>query len=215
MEQVGLAQQGINVVLVAVPDATLAETTRELQERFWLAGVEFIAVGVDLSRPGYMSAIRDATDHLPISLLFSNAGYILTGFFTAVGVEAQLANVHCNATCAVEITHHFVRRMQAEGLRGGVAFTSSPASFMATPFTSMYGSTKAFLTEFGASLAPEVKSLGIDVCVVHPSPTASNFYSGTKSRLNLGEFGHILSCFGHGFVHFGHSSCDRCVQRRR
>ena len=38
------------------------------------------------------------------------------------------------------------------------------------------GSTKAFLSEFGASIAPEVKSHGIDVCVLHPSPTASNFY---------------------------------------
>ena len=38
------------------------------------------------------------------------------------------------------------------------------------------GSTKAFLSEFGASLAPEIKSHGIDVCVVHPSPTTSNFY---------------------------------------
>lgn len=39
------------------------------------------------------------------------------------------------------------------------------------------GSTKAFLSEFGASIAPEVKSHGIDVCVLHPSPTASNFYN--------------------------------------
>eukprot|EP01043_Picozoa_sp_COSAG02_P032188 COSAG02_NODE_2141_length_9686_cov_3.045791_8_plen_305_part_00 len=172
-----LAEQGINVVIVAVADATLEETTRELEERFWVAGIQFVAVGVDLSTPGsYMNAIRAATDTLPVQLVFSNAGYILTGFFSAMPIAAHLANLHCNATASVEIVHHFVGRMQAEGLRGGIAFTSSPASFMATPFTTMYGSTKAFLSEFGASLAPEIKSHGIDVCVVHPSPTASNFY---------------------------------------
>lgn len=123
-----------------------------------------------------MDSIRAATDDLPIQLVFSNAGYILTGFFTSMPIHTHLANLHCNATAAVEITHHFIGRIQAEGRTGGVAFTSSPASFMATPFTSMYGSTKAFLSEFGASIAPEIKSHGIDVCVVHPSPTASNFY---------------------------------------
>jgi NAD(P)-dependent dehydrogenase (short-subunit alcohol dehydrogenase family) len=33
-----LAEQGINVVIVAVPDAALEHTTKELQERYWLAG---------------------------------------------------------------------------------------------------------------------------------------------------------------------------------
>jgi short-subunit dehydrogenase len=41
---------------------------------------------------------------------------------------------------------------------------------MCSPFASIYGSTKAFLTEFAMSLAPEVKYNGIDVVVVHPSP---------------------------------------------
>lgn len=34
----------------------------------------------------------------------------------------------------------------------------------------MYASTKAFLTTFAASLAAEIKTNGIDVVVVHPSP---------------------------------------------
>ena len=47
-----------------------AGTTAELQERFWLSGVRFIPVGVDLSSPGqYMGAIRAATDSLPIQLV--------------------------------------------------------------------------------------------------------------------------------------------------
>lgn len=133
-----LAEQGINVVIVAVPDATLDRTTAELQERFWLAGVRFIPVGVDLSTPGqYMDAIRAATDSLPIQLVFSNAGYILTGFFSSMPIEAHLANLHCNATASVEIIWHFVGRMQREQMCGGIVMTSSPASFMATPFTTM------------------------------------------------------------------------------
>ena len=57
----------------------------------------------------------------------------------------------------------------ANGKRGAIAFTSSPAFLMPCPFSSMYGSTKAFLTEFATSLAPEIRCDGIDVTVVHPS----------------------------------------------
>ena len=53
----------------------------------------------------------------------------------------------------------------ANGKRGAIAFTSSPAFLMPCPFSSMYGSTKAFLTEFATSLAPEIRCDGIDVTV--------------------------------------------------
>ena len=34
--------------------------------------------------------------------------YIVTGFFDSQPLEKQLANVECNATAAVALTHHFV-----------------------------------------------------------------------------------------------------------
>jgi short-subunit dehydrogenase len=40
----------------------------------------------------------------------------------------------------------------------------------------MYGATKAFLTEFAASLAGEVYGSNIDVLVIHPSPVDTEFY---------------------------------------
>jgi len=42
----------------------------------------------------------------------------------------------------------------------------------------MYGATKIFLTEFGASIAGELRHLGIDVLVFHPSPVDTAFYKG-------------------------------------
>ena len=144
--------------------------------------VIFRDVGVDLSLPGgYMKSIIDATSDVDIQIVFNNAGYIKTGFFCDHPVEVQLANHTCNATAAVEITHHFVSIMLKKKLRGCVGFTSSPAGFTPCPFSVMYGATKAYLTEFAASLAPELKPDGIDVCVVHPSPVASRFYEGTHS----------------------------------
>ena len=90
---------------------------------------------------------------------------------------AHLANYHCNATAGIELTHHFLTKLLASGRKGCVVFTSSPAGFMPCPFSSMYGATKAFLTEFASSIAAEVRADGVDITVVHPSPTNSNFYA--------------------------------------
>ena len=53
--------------------------------------------------------------------VFSNAGYILTGFFSSMPIEAHLANLHCNATASVEIIWHFVSRMQVCSSKNTVA----------------------------------------------------------------------------------------------
>ena len=75
-----------------------------------------------------------------------------------------------NATSAFKITHHFVNDMLDKRMPGLVTFTSSSAGFIPCPMSVLYGATKAFLTEFAASLAAEIKGNGIDVVVVHPSP---------------------------------------------
>ena len=46
----------------------------------------------------------------------------------------------------------------------------------------LYAATKAFISSFGASLAAEVRELGIDVLVFHPSPVATRFYDKVRSR---------------------------------
>lgn len=140
------------------------------------------AVKVDLSKQGeFLSKIIAGTSDIDVQILFNNAGYIKTGFFCDVSLEGQLANHTCNATAALEITHHFVGLMQRKKLPGCVGYTSSPAGLTPCPFSVIYGATKAYLTEFAASLAPELKADKIDVCVVHPSPVASRFYEGTHS----------------------------------
>mmetsp|Transcript_44559 Transcript_44559/g.115882 ORF Transcript_44559/g.115882 Transcript_44559/m.115882 type:complete len:318 (-) Transcript_44559:67-1020(-) len=170
-----LAMQGINVVIAALADNLLKDTVAELQARY--PEVKVIACGVDLTRDGYLEDLEKATGDKKVSIVFNNAGYINTGFFTERPLGSQIANLTCNAVSAMQITYYFVQRMQKANMKGCVVFTSSPAGFMPSPFCCMYGSTKAFLTEFAMSLAPEVKNDGIDVTVVHPSPVASNFYN--------------------------------------
>jgi NAD(P)-dependent dehydrogenase (short-subunit alcohol dehydrogenase family) len=104
-----LAGQGLNVAVVALDDKLLADTVDELRSAFpnceflsvscsapharinnvvalvWplsvMRSVCGLQVGANLGTPGYLSVIQKATDKLPISLVFCNAGYMVTGFF--------------------------------------------------------------------------------------------------------------------------------------
>jgi len=138
-----------------------------------------------------LNAIINETKDIDINLLFNNAGYVSIGLFADIPIEKIMGHIECNQLSAVKITHHFLNIMLTKRMkRAAIVFTSSPAGQMPCPFSSMYGATKAFLTEFGASLAAEVYADGIDVQVLHPSPVDTNFYkveSASKSS-TLGMF---------------------------
>eukprot|EP00227_Mantoniella_beaufortii_P012114 CAMPEP_0197592238 /NCGR_PEP_ID=MMETSP1326-20131121/14981_1 /TAXON_ID=1155430 /ORGANISM="Genus nov. species nov., Strain RCC2288" /LENGTH=305 /DNA_ID=CAMNT_0043157915 /DNA_START=207 /DNA_END=1124 /DNA_ORIENTATION=+ len=181
-----LAQQGVNVVLVALQEKLLDDTVGELQAQF--KERKFIKVGVNLGAPGYLDTIAEATKDIDVQLVFNNAGFMLTGFFDKQPLTKLMANHECNATSAMQITHLFVTRMLAKNLKGCVVFTSSAAACQPTPFTALYGATKAYISSFAASIAVELKSRGIDVCAVHPSPVASNFYDKAHKLDSLSFF---------------------------
>ena len=181
-----LASQGLNVVLVSLDDDMLKVTMKEIKEAY--PDLEFRSVGVTFS-PGvpYLDKIKEATKDIEVPIIFNNAGFICTGFMDQTPLGKLLANVECNATAAVNITHHFVELMVKNKQKGCIVFTSSVAGFIPTPFAAMYASTKAFVSQMAACLHIEVQNLGIDVCAVHPSPVASNFYDKVDHKIDLME----------------------------
>ena len=171
-----LARQELNVVLVALKEDVLDRTFDELIKEF--PEREFRKIGVNLGvRDGsYMKEIEEKTRNIDVQIVFNNAGFMLTGFFDKTNIDLLMLNHECNCTSAMQITHLFVKRMLQKQLKGCVVFTSSAAACQPTPFSALYGATKSYISAFAANIACEVKSRGIDVCAVHPSPVASNFY---------------------------------------
>lgn len=181
-----LAGQGLNVVVVSLDDAFLKETMEELTKAF--PKLSFRSVGVNFA-PGvdYMSKIRNATKDIDVPIIFCNAGFMVTGFFDQCPIEKLMANIECNATSGVQVAHYFAKQLVSKKRKGCIVFTSSIAAAIPTPFASMYASTKAFLSQFAACLHIELKPLGIDVCAIHPSPVASNFYSNLTHKVDMIE----------------------------
>ena len=174
-----LARQGINVVVVAYPDAVLDKAMETLSQMF--PKLEFRKLGVDLSSVNCAQVIAKETDDLAINMVFNNAGYIKPGLFAGLSLETLLANYNTNATCTLGITHHFLRKMMARKEKGLLCFTGSSGGFLPGPMSSIYSSTKAWMTNFVVSLAAETVPYGIDTLVIHPSPIASNFYNNASS----------------------------------
>jgi short-subunit dehydrogenase len=181
-----LAAQKISVIMAALDDDVLTKAFAAAQKDF--PDVEFRKCGVNLGVPGYLDDIAKACKDVSPNLIFNNAGYVVTGFFADSPLERQMANYECNATAAMTISHHFASEMKKTGTKGVIAFTSSPAGLMPSPMTTMYGATKAFVTEFAGGLAAELHPDGIDVLTVHPSPVATSFYSGNKHDIKAMKF---------------------------
>jgi short-subunit dehydrogenase len=181
-----LASQGLNVVLVSLDDEFLKSTMKELKDTY--PKQEFRAVGVNFA-PGvkYMDDIIKATKDLFIPIVFCNAGFMVTGFLDQAPIEKLLTNIECNATSAVNVSHHFVKILVSKKKKGCIVFTSSVAGFIPTPFAAMYASTKAFVSQYAACMHIEVKPLGIDVCAIHPSPVSSNFYKKLDHKVEMIE----------------------------
>lgn len=188
-----LAAQGINVVMAALPDSALRAGDPRLEDaaagtRRDFPRVVVRAIPVALGAPGYLEILADATRDITVSLIFNNAGYMVTGLYEDGAWAAHEANVATNSTAAFAVAHLFLTRLRAAGRRGVLAFTSSPANIFPSPFSVLYGATKAALTHFAVSLAPEVRADGVDVCVIHPSPAATRFYARADAMPTLRLF---------------------------
>lgn len=180
-----LADQGINVVLVALKDKMLEDTCADLRRRF--PALKFRECGTNLGGAfeEYMPAIQTVTDDIDVKLVFNNAGFILPGLNPDTDIEKIRTNLNCNLVASIEIAHYFTRSMMTKRLNGFVGFTSSAAAYFPGPTATLYSTTKAAITNFAATLAAEVRDACIDVSVVHPSPVATNFYSNSAGMANL------------------------------
>ena len=174
-----LAEQGLNVIIVALPGILLQNTAKDLETRY--PNQRFEAIGVNFS-PGvdYMAPIVSATRDKAVQIVVSNAGYIKTGFFDQLSANQNIALIECNAVACVRIAHYFVSQMVSSRRRGCVIITSSMAAYMPTGLVSMYGATKAFLSSFGAALYAENSSRGVDICTAHPAAVSTRLGSDTR-----------------------------------
>lgn len=107
-------------------------------------------------------------------ILINNSGFGLYGPFVGHESAAELAMLDLNIRSMVHLSALLLPRLVSS--RGAVINIASTAAFQPTPQLSTYGATKAFVLHWSLGLADELRRDGVQVLVVCPGPTATNFF---------------------------------------
>jgi len=166
-----LAREGLSCVLAARREDRLREVAAELEQRH---RVETRIVAVDLARAEGAEELARACEDLEIGVLVNNAGSGYAGRFEKLDTERLTAMVGLNCTAPVILTSRLVGGMTARG-RGAVIFTGSVAGRQPLPLHSVYSASKAFDRLLAESLYVELREHGVDVLVLEPGTTETEF----------------------------------------
>ena len=172
-----LAEQGVNLVLVARREPLLAQLATELR---LLHGVRCTVLAADLADAGDVLRVTDATEGLDVGMLVAAAGFGTSGPLAAGSLHDETAMLAVNCEAVLSLSWHFSRRFMARK-RGALVLLSSIVAFQGVPLQAHYAATKAYVQTLAEGLRVELAPYGVDVLAVAPGPVATGF----AARANL------------------------------
>ncbi len=156
----GLAERGVNVVLLARRQAVLDHVAADIESK---TSALTRTLAIDLAEPDAASAIAAATSDLAIGFFVYCAGADPNFTpFLANSIEAAEAMVHRNCMVPMQLCHHFAPAMVERG-SGGIVIFGSGAGLAGGPNMVAYGASKAFDMVFAEALWAELHDKGVDV----------------------------------------------------
>jgi len=177
-----LAREGVSCVLSARREDRLLALAAELER----LGVESRAVAGDLATREGQDGLLEAVADLQIDILVNNAGVGYAGRFDLLDPERLRNQVELNCVAPVVLSRHFAPGMRERG-RGALIFSGSVAGRQPLPLHGVYSATKAFDLLLGESLFCELRDVGVDVVVLEPGSTETEFQSTAGELPHAGE----------------------------
>jgi short-subunit dehydrogenase len=179
------ARRGARVLAAARNEALLADLAAEVRA----AGGVLETVKADVTSAADRDAMTDAAvRHFDgLDVLVNNAGIGATGHFAEVSPERLRAIMEVNFFGLAETTRVFLPLLK-EGVTPAVVNISSVAGKRGIPARSEYSASKFAVQGFSDALRAEVAKDGIDVIVVCPGLTQTNFSKNMleqKARMPL------------------------------
>jgi len=174
------AREGVSCVLSARREERLRELAAELEKRHPVATR---VVAADLAAADGVDRLAAAIADLDVAILVNNAGFGHAGRFDRADPRRLREMVQVNCAAPVLLTSKILPRMLERG-RGAVIITGSVAGRQPLPLHGVYSATKAFDLLFGEALSVEVRDRGVDVLVLEPGSTETEF------QQVAGEIGH-------------------------
>lgn len=215
-----LAAEGMSCVLTARRQDRLEALASELEREH---GVATRCIAVDLAAPDGAAFVADSVADLEIGVLVNNAGAGYAGSFAKQDGQRLNDMVQLNCAAPVALTSLLLPAMR-ERRRGAVIVVGSVAGHQPLPYHAVYAATKAFDLLFGEALHAELKGDGVDVIVLEPGPTATEFQDVAGEIAHPGEppentVRATLDALGRqpsvvsGWVNWGRSNASRFLPR--
>jgi len=168
-----LGREGFSCVLTARRRERLEALAAEIEAAHQVATR---VVAADLSSPEGIDHLVEAIADLHIDFLVNNAGFGGAGRFETQDEERLRGMIYLNCVAPVRLTRHLLPAMVARQ-RGAVIVTGSVAGAQPVPYNAVYSATKSFDRLFGESLWGELQGSGVDVLVLEPGTTVTEFHA--------------------------------------
>jgi uncharacterized protein len=163
-----LGAAGVPTVLVA----RRADRLEKIAARH--PGFEVLTADLTTADGQAQVAERIASTDQPIDLVVNNAGFGTSGTFHELEADRLAREIELNVAALTRLSHAALATMVPRG-RGWLLNVSSIAGFQAAPQLAVYAATKAYVTSFTESLHEEVSGTGVEVSVLCPGLTRTEF----------------------------------------
>ncbi len=174
-----LARHGVGLVLVARREDRLREVTDRIAA---VGGTAEAVVGDVTDRAVRQRAIDAAQEKLGgLDVLINNAGIGAMGLFVDADPERVRRLMEVNFFALVEMIRLALPLLQ-QGNRSIVVNVSSILGHRGVPYSSEYAASKFAVQGFSESIRAEFTKLGIDVLVVSPGTTETEFFDRVIER---------------------------------
>jgi short-subunit dehydrogenase len=154
-----VAEQGVNLVLLARRPDPLAELAAELEVAH---RIEVRTGQVDLAQPGAADEITDITADLDVGLLIYNAGATMGFNHWTDWSEADITHMVTMNCLTTSLLARRLAEPMCERGRGGIVLVGSMAGLAGSAFQSVYNASKAFDWILAEGLWQELGIHGVD-----------------------------------------------------
>jgi short-subunit dehydrogenase len=173
-----LAQDGINLVIIARNENRLEEVRRDLENEY---SINVFTISRDLADPAAPVRVFKILERegIVLNILVNNAGFNVYGLFEETDLEEELKMIRLHIVAVTEMTKLFLRQRSRQVVNE-ILNVSSIAGMVPGPLVSVHFATRAYILNFSLALSNEYKGSDVHVTCLCPGPTKSKFFDRAK-----------------------------------